>query len=204
MRERRDAKEHAAESKAQEQLLRNLLRPSASARRRPFTLARLLFLGLALVCVTIGVRSGASLIDTIQTTVFILVTVFVLIVLALRWLCRRRPWLHNLCRPVPVSDAQLGKLRFSFGFEMSMWRGSITLFSGTEVPLAIVGSAEGPAPEALSMARDLAARLPSWQADIERALFEHYEPYAEALASGELKHRGDPLPTIMRPSDVCL
>ena len=33
-------------------------------------------------------------------------------------------------------------------------------------------------------------------------LFEHYEPYAEALASGELKRRGDPLPTIARPSDV--
>lgn len=52
------------------------------------------------------------------------------------------------------------------------------------------------------MAKDLAARLPSWQADIEKALFEHYEPYAEALASGELKHRGDPLPAISRPSDV--
>jgi len=83
-----------------------------------------------------------------------------------------------------------------------MWRGSIALLPGTKVPLAIVGSADGPAPEALSMAKELAARLPSWQADIEKALFEHYEPYAEALASGELKHRGDPLPTITSPSDV--
>ena len=83
-----------------------------------------------------------------------------------------------------------------------MWRGSSALLPGTKVPVAIVGSADGPSPEALSMAKELAARLPSWQADIEKALFEHYEPYAEALASGELKHRGDPLPTITRPSDV--
>ena len=53
VRERRDAKEHAAERKAQEQSLRNLQRPSAPARRRRFTLLGLLFLGLALVCVTI-------------------------------------------------------------------------------------------------------------------------------------------------------
>ena len=202
VRERREAKEHAAERKAQERLLRHLQTPTTASWRKRFTIVGLAFLGLALVCVAIGVRSGSSLWETIQTTVFILATVFILIVLPIMWLCSRRPWLHNLRRPAPVSDAHFGKLRFSFGFEQCMWRGSIALLPGTKVPLAIVGSADGPAPEALSMAKELAARLPSWQADIEKALFEHYEPYAEALASGELKHRGDPLPTITSPSDV--
>jgi hypothetical protein len=118
------------------------------------------------------------------------------------WLCSRRPWLRNLRRPAPVSDAHFGNLQFSFGFEQCLWRGSIALLPGRKVPLAIVGSADGPAPEALSLAKELAARLPSWQADIEKALFEHYEPYAEALASRELKHRGGGLPTFARPSDV--
>ena len=202
VRERREAKERAAEIKAQEQLLRNLQRPVAPAWGRRFALVGLLFCGLALVCITIGVLSGYSLVGSVQHTVFILVTVFVLIVLPLMWLCSRRPWLHNLRRPAPISDANLGKLRFSFGFETCVWRGSIDLLPGTKVPLAIVGSVDGPAPEALSMAKELAARLPSWQADIEKALFEHYEPYAEALASGELDHQGDPLPTIARSSDV--
>jgi hypothetical protein len=202
VRERREAKEHAAERKAQERLLRHLQNPTTASWRKRFTIVGLSFLGLALVCVAIGVRSGSSLVEAIQTAVFILITVFVLIILPLMWLSHRRPWLHNLRRPVPISDAQLGKLRFSFGFETCVWRGSIALSPGTKVPVAIVGNAEGPAPEALSMAKELAARLPSWQGDIEKALFEHYEPYAEALASGELKHRGDPLPTITRPSDV--
>jgi hypothetical protein len=202
LRERREAKEHAPERKAQERLLRHLQNPTTTSWRNRFTVVGLSFLGLALVCVAIGVRSGSSLVGTVQTTCHLLVIVFVLIVLPLVWLCSRRPWLHNLRRPAPISDAQLGKLRFSFGFETCMWRGSIALSPGTKVPVAIVGNAEGPAPEALSMAKELAARLPSWQGDIEKVLFEHYEPYAEALASGELKHRGDPLPAITRPSDV--
>jgi hypothetical protein len=196
------ARRSPTERKTQERLLRHLQNPAASAPRNRLAIVGLSFLGLALVCVVLGVRSGGSLVGTIQATVFILGTLFVLIVLPVMWFCSRRPWIHNLRRPPPITDAQLGKLRFCFGFEACMWRGSIALLPGAKVPLSIVGSADGPAPEALSMAKDLAAQLPTWQVDIEKALFEHYEPYAEALASGELKHRGDPLPSITKPSDV--
>jgi hypothetical protein len=202
VRTRRDAKEKAAEIKAQAQLLRRLQNPRLPVRRKVFTVVGLMFLGLALVCVMIGVRSGASLDGIMQVTALILAIVFVLMVLPLMWLCSRRPWLHNLRRPSSITDAQLGKLRFSFGFETCRWRGSIGLLPGTKVRLSIVGSADGPDPEALSMAKELAAQLRSWQTEIEQALFDHYEPYGEALASGELKRRGDPLPSITKPSDV--
>jgi hypothetical protein len=202
VRERREAKEHAAERSAQERLVRRLQNPTTATWRKRYTVLGLSFLGLALVFVAIGILSGSSLVGTVQATAIILGIVFVLIVLPIVWLCSRRPWIHNLRRPAPISDAQLGKLRFSFGFETCMWRGSIALSPSTKIPLAIVGNADGPAAEALSMAKELAGQLPSWKGEIETALFEHYEPYAEALASGELKHRGGPLPTIASPKDI--
>ena len=42
----------------------------------------------------------------------------------------------------------------------------------------------------------------SWRPAIEQALFEHYEPYAEAIAGGELPSPSDALPQIAVPADV--
>jgi hypothetical protein len=54
---------------------------------------------------------------------------------------------------------------------------------------------------ALAAARDVAQAFPSWRPAIEQALFEHYEPYDEAVAAGEL-----PAPSearrIAAPGDV--
>ena len=162
------------------------------------------FVVLALVCCGIGLWTGCGAVETIESTVFVLIAVFILIVLPITWLCSRHPWLHNLRlhRPPPFSDPQLGPLRFSFGFDTCLWRGSIALLPGTNIPLAIAGNADGPDPTALALARNLNTQLPSWRANIEKELFGHYEPYAEALASGELTHDGDPLPTISSTSDV--
>jgi Domain of unknown function (DUF6985) len=159
---------------------------------------------LALICVGIGYWTGCGIIETIESTIFVLITVFVLIVLPAAWLRSRRPWLHNLRlrRPPPFSDLQLGHLRFSFGFETCVWRGSIEFLSGASIPLAIAGNADGPDPTALALAKDLVLRLPSWRASVEKALFGHYESYAEAISSGELKYEGDPLPAITTASDV--
>lgn len=202
LRESREAKELAAQREAQERLLRHLQTPKSAGSRKLFKVTGLTSLGLALGCVAIGLSTGESLAGRIQTTLILLGVVFGVIVLPILWLCSGRPWLRNLRRPAPVTDAQLGKLRFSFGFEVCMWRGFIALAPGTEVPLAIVGNVDGPAPEALSIARELPSRLASSRADIEKRLFEHYEPYAEALASGELKHQGEPLPSIKSPEDI--
>jgi hypothetical protein len=51
------------------------------------------------------------------------------------------------------------------------------------------------------MARLIPAEFPSWRGEIERALFQHLAPYAEAVASGELAPLS-PLPAIEVPSAV--
>jgi hypothetical protein len=161
-----------------------------------------LFVVLVLLCCGIGLWTGSGIGETVESTLFVLIAFFVLIVLPVAWLCGRRPWLKNLHRASPISDPQLGRLFFSFGFTNCLWRGSIVLLSGVKIPLAIAGSCDGPDHETLRIAKDLVAQFPSWQSSIEKALFEHYEPYAEALASGELKHTGNPLPKIAGPNDV--
>jgi hypothetical protein len=163
-----------------------------------------LFVVLALVCCGIGLWTGCGAVETIESTIFDLIAVFILILLPITWLCSRRPWLRNLRlhRPPPFSDPQLGQLRFSFGIDTCLWRGSIALLPGKSIPLAVAGNADGPDSTALDLAKDLLLQLPSWRANIEKALFGHYEPYAEAITSGELKHDGDPLPAISTASDV--
>ena len=158
---------------------------------------------LVLACSGIGFWSGSSFTEIIESTIFVLVAVFILIVLPTAWLCSHRPWLRQLRlrRPPPFCDPQLGQLRFTFGFTSCLWRGSIALSPGVSLPLAIAGSAERPDPVALAMAKGLATKFSSWQPGIEEALFGHYAPYAEAVASGELKV-SEPLPAISRPSDV--
>jgi hypothetical protein len=42
----------------------------------------------------------------------------------------------------------------------------------------------------------------SWRPAIEQALYEHYEPYAEAVSAGELPSPGEALPRIAAPGDV--
>ncbi len=161
------------------------------------------FMVLILLCCAIGFWTGSSVKETIESTFFILVTVCIFLVLPTAWLCSRRPWLRNLRlrRPPPFSDPQFGQLRLSFGFATCLWRGSIALLPGTSLPLAIAGSADAPNPVALVMAKELAAKFSSLQPTIDEALFDHYEPYAEAVASGELK-LSEALPSISRPSDV--
>jgi hypothetical protein len=48
----------------------------------------------------------------------------------------------------------------------------------------------------------VAQAFASWRPAIEHALFEHYEPYAEAVSAGELPSPGDALPRIAAPSDI--
>jgi len=42
----------------------------------------------------------------------------------------------------------------------------------------------------------------SWRPAIEKALFEHYGPYAEALAAGELQPPSEAFPSIAAPNQV--
>ena len=57
------------------------------------------------------------------------------------------------------------------------------------------------APDVLAAAREVAQAFASWRIEIEQALFEHYEPYAEAVTAGELP-ASEALPRIAAPGEV--
>ena len=77
-------------------------------------------------------------------------------------------------------DPELGELKRSRG----MWRGQIGLI-GQQYPLILSGTRKSPESDAISSAKLALHNYPQWCRIIERALFEHYEPYAEALALEE-------------------
>jgi uncharacterized protein DUF6985 len=106
--------------------------------------------------------------------------------------------MFGLFKSPPFRDAQLGELSRSRG----LWRGMLMLESGTSVPLAVSGNRSQPDAQALALARQVDAQFPSWRSAIETALFEHYAPYAEALAAGERSSPGEPFPKIESPSQV--
>jgi hypothetical protein len=83
-----------------------------------------------------------------------------------------------------------------------LWRGLLTVEADISAPLALSGTRTEPDALALATAREVRQTFASWRPAIEQALFEHYEPYAEALAAGELPSPGDVLPRIAAPSDV--
>src|SRR5262249_45361140 len=103
----------------------------------------------------------------------------------------------GLFRPAPFSDPQLGEFRRSRG----LWRG-VVLLAGRTVPLAVSGSRAAPDPQALDIARAITSSYVGWRPVIERALFEHYSPYADAIAAGESELSQDALPRIDEPSAV--
>ena len=104
--------------------------------------------------------------------------------------------MFGLFKSAPFSDPTLGELIRSRG----LWRGVIRVDSGL-TPLALAGTRAAPDPAALAVAREVATQLAGWHLAIETALYEHYEPYAESLAAGEMQAAGEPLP-ITSPAEV--
>ena len=85
----------------------------------------------------------------------------------------------------PFADPELGELRRSRG----LWRGSIELVSGVNVPFALAGSRKEPDPQALALLKDAKKSFSSWRPSIEAALFEHAAPYLDELEVKELEER---------------
>ena len=94
-------------------------------------------------------------------------------------------------------DPILGEFARSRGH----WRGELEL-NGAAVPLILVGERSEPDIQALALARTMATDFLTWRSVIEVALFEHYQPYAEALATGELPAPSDPFPGISARDEV--
>jgi hypothetical protein len=96
------------------------------------------------------------------------------------------------------SDPDLGELKRSRG----MWRGQISSLGGATVPLVVSGSRSEPDSVALDSTKAIPGQYAEWQATIEKELFEHFAPYAEAVAEGESEAPEEPLPEIHKPGDV--
>ena len=106
--------------------------------------------------------------------------------------------MFGLFKSPPYLDAQLGELTRSRGH----WRGTLALEGGASVPLAMAGSRSEPDAQAVAAARDVPNRLAEWRSSIEAALFEHYEPYAEANAADEPESSGQVMPAIPAANQV--
>lgn len=97
-------------------------------------------------------------------------------------------------------DPQLGE----FGRSRGYWRGKLEL-GGRIVPLALVGGRSEPDAQALQLARTVPSSFTTaWRPPVAAALFEHYQPYAQALAAGEALEPSTPIPSIGAPEDVWL
>jgi hypothetical protein len=86
--------------------------------------------------------------------------------------------LFGFFKSPPFHDPKLGELVRSRG----LWRGLLTVEAGVSPsPLALSGTRTEPDPQALAAAREVPQAFASWRPAIEQALFDHYEPYAEAV-----------------------
>lgn len=107
--------------------------------------------------------------------------------------------LLDLFWPAPYCDPVLGELRR----HGSRWHGRIAPGNGALVPLFVAGGFSSPNAGRLQLARDLGVRYAAIRPAIERALFAHYEPYAEALAAGEISDAEAPgAPRLSHPHEV--
>ncbi len=70
-----------------------------------------------------------------------------------------------------------------------------------KVPLAISGTRAALDAQAIAMAKQLSSQYTTWKYAIERALFDHYLPYAEAIATGELPP-DETCPTIAQQTEI--
>lgn len=101
-------------------------------------------------------------------------------------------------KSTPFVDPQLGELNRLRG----AWRGTLKVDIGVAVPLVLSGGRAAPDAEAMRIARSVPSDYPSWRPAIERELFDHYSPYAEAVAAGDLDPPISGLPPIDAPSSI--
>ena len=86
-------------------------------------------------------------------------------------------------------DRDIGTLRRSF----RRWVASIELEGHGSVPLTITGDKNGPDSEALGLAKELPQIYARLRPEIERELFDHYDPYREGYDAGDLPVKNFPM-----------
>jgi hypothetical protein len=105
--------------------------------------------------------------------------------------------MFGLFKAASFTDPVLGELTRSHGY----WRGLLQLDSAS-VPIALAGTRAAPDPLAVAAVLEVPARLSEWRSVLEAALFEHYEPYAEALAGSEIPAATDACLPVTAPAGI--
>ena len=105
--------------------------------------------------------------------------------------------MFGLFSSAAVSDPMLGDLKFQRG----RWRGLVQL-EGASLPLAISGNRKAPDESSLAAARNLSSAFAAVRQQVQAALLEHYQPYVEAVASGDLPPSVEGIVEVGAPSDV--
>lgn len=89
--------------------------------------------------------------------------------------------MFGLFKSNPYVDSELG----TFLRKGGKWRGQLHLADQGETSVALSGDRNKPHESSLRAAQQFPALYPALSADIQNALFEHYEPYLQAFESGE-------------------
>jgi hypothetical protein len=106
--------------------------------------------------------------------------------------------MFGLFKSAAFADAALGKFVRHRGY----WVGKIDVPLHGTMELRLIGGRDSPDPGALALAHEFPTRYPSFRDEVQAALYDHYLPYAEALASGDLPERTEPFPRIPGPGEV--
>ena len=107
--------------------------------------------------------------------------------------------LFDRFRTRQIADVALGTLDWRHG----TWRGRVTLPGVGEAELWLPGSERAPSEPARAMVVEgLPYHWVALQPAIERALYDHYEPYRDAAGELDLEEVGDAIPAIARAADV--
>ncbi len=106
--------------------------------------------------------------------------------------------MFGLFKSQPYRDDQLGEFKRSW----QHWRGSIVLPSQQPVELHLSGDKKQPDAACLALARELPGKYDSLKPGIQAALFEHFEPYGQAVRDGEFPQNAVLVSKITRAEDV--
>jgi len=98
----------------------------------------------------------------------------------------------------PFVDNELGTFHRKGGY----WKGVIHLKTQADIPLLLSGTATAPNAKLLALAGDLLSRLDALSFHIQKALFEHHEPYRDSWKSGGTLEQTESFPDIQSEADV--
>jgi hypothetical protein len=104
--------------------------------------------------------------------------------------------LFDLFKSPPYQDPVLGPLIRGGG----RWKGSLTLPGVGVVPLLLSGTRARPDEGSLLLARSVPEKYAGMREEIQKHLFDHYEPYKEAVEADELD--ASSFPTLQAPAEV--